>query len=136
MGCSAVLTAIEDINATIVSHKTIENAVQLINYYITELLRIRNGGVGDRKLTSAHRLIEWLLDYRQEHGPKFSLVEVYQYGPNDLRNKRAALEVVAILEQHGWIVPIDGTAEVRGSKRKQVWELREDIDDHLHILAV
>lgn len=48
-----------------------------------------------------------------------SLPDLYQRGPNAIRDSRIARRVVALLEEHGWLVPIDGGAVVNGVYRRE-----------------
>ena len=49
-----------------------------------------------------------------------ALPAIYQLGP--VRDKATAAKLVAILEDHGWLVPIVGGAEVAGQRRRQAWQ--------------
>ncbi len=41
-----------------------------------------------------------------------SLPDIYEYGPNGVRDKATATEVVYILTDHGWVRPVEGGAQI------------------------
>ena len=49
-----------------------------------------------------------------------SLPDIYKRGPSAIRGETAQ-EAVSILEDHGWLLRVEGGAEVGGARRQQVW---------------
>ena len=48
---------------------------------------------------------------------------MYQYGPNGIRDKQTAKRIASILEEHGWLIRIEGGLEVDGAHRREVWRV-------------
>jgi hypothetical protein len=53
------------------------------------------------------------------------LVDLYQRGPNAVRSKKIALEVIQTLEGHDWLERVPKGEEIDGVFRKDVWRVRE-----------
>jgi hypothetical protein len=58
---------------------------------------------------------------------RVSLPDIYQHGPNAVREKAKARKVVQVLEEHGHLLRIDGGAVIRGAKRRDAWQIVERI---------
>jgi len=69
-------------------------------------------------------LAEKLLAWARTLGAKpVYLVLVYQYGPNQIRDREIARKTIHILEDHGWLVPIPNGQEVDGAHRREAWSV-------------
>jgi hypothetical protein len=55
--------------------------------------------------------------------PLIGLPEIYQRGPNVIRDAQAAKQAVGILEDHGWLIREEGGALVKGSFRRDAWQI-------------
>jgi hypothetical protein len=64
---------------------------------------LRNQLNAVESVESVERLGPWKEEF-------VSLPDIYQKGPNAIRDKRTAVKVVAILEDHGWL---NGKSRVR-----------------------
>ena len=73
------------------------------------------------ELQLAQRLIGWLRGQWNE--PAVSLPDIYQRGPNAIRDKARAARIVSILEDHGFLVRIEGGADIEGNWRRDAWRL-------------
>ena len=71
------------------------------------------------EIARAERLLAWLQGTWPE--ALVSLPDIYQRGPSAIRDKKTAQEAVSILEDHGWLLRVEGGAEVGGARRQQVW---------------
>ena len=52
-----------------------------------------------------------------------SLPDVYRNGPRAIRDKATANRVVAILDDHGWLIRVEGGATVAGQHRRDAWKI-------------
>ena len=52
------------------------------------------------------------------------LPEIYQYGPNSIRDARKARNLMEILSDHGYALPSTNGAEFEGMIRKEAYEVR------------
>jgi hypothetical protein len=48
---------------------------------------------------------------------------IYQLGPTDVRNAKAARAATDVLEDHGWIERLEPGTVIDGKGRKEVWRL-------------
>jgi hypothetical protein len=53
----------------------------------------------------------------------FSLTDIYQYGPNGIREAKLARKIAEILQDHGYLSKIKDGAVIDGCPRKEVWRL-------------
>jgi hypothetical protein len=49
--------------------------------------------------------------------------DVVRLGPNPLRESPKARAALALLERHGWILPLDPGTLVRGATRAESWRI-------------
>jgi hypothetical protein len=72
-------------------------------------------------LRLAQRLLDWLLGTWSE--PAISLPDIYQRSLNAIGDKTTAAKLVAILEDHGWLVRIPEGAVLSGVRRRDAWRV-------------
>jgi hypothetical protein len=61
---------------------------------------------------------------RTERKKVVTLPEIYQYGPNSIRDARKARNLMEILSDHGYALPSTNGAEFEGMIRKEAYEVR------------
>ena len=108
-------------NFSRISSRYIRNSTILIQYYLNEQLRLFNSGVADPSLQEANKLLEWL---RTERKKVVTLPEIYQYGPNSIRDSKKARDLMGILVEHGYSLPLIDGAEFEGKMRREGYEVR------------
>jgi hypothetical protein len=113
---SAILTFIDDQNATHITRYSLESAIELVEYYLSEALRLHNDSVIDPDLLLADKLLKWCQQFSEVY-----LVQIYQNGPNAVRSKTVAQKLIQILESHNWLKKIDGEKLIDGKNRRAVW---------------
>lgn len=118
---AAVLALVGDIDASEVAPAVMEAGIMLAEHYVTEALRLFGAGRVRAELREAHQLLIWLLQSWTELN--VSLPDIYQCGPNSIRDAARAGGAVAILESHGWLVALPAGAEVAGKFRRKVWKI-------------
>lgn len=118
---AGVLTMFADPDAKEIKLNAAEAGVKLVLHYADEALRLFQGAQIDTKLRQAARLLDWLQQSWKD--PHVSLPDIYQKGPNFIGSRKAALEVVAVLEAHGWLERVAGGMLVAGEHRRQVWHI-------------
>jgi hypothetical protein len=117
----ATMALFNDITAEILTIEPLKQSIKLTDFYVTELLRLRNEGMTDPKLILAEKLLTWINEHWQEEN--ISLPDIYQVSINAIRNKASALEIVKILENHGWLCKNDTTIKVKGQNRRDTWKI-------------
>lgn len=122
---AATLALFADLKTEGIQREVLADAITIAEFYGNEALRIRDGAGSDTKLEQAEALRRWLSDDWQES--VISLPDIYQFGsPRSVRSKEAAMSLVAILADHGWLVPAS-PQKVAGKFRRQVWTvIREE----------
>jgi hypothetical protein len=118
---AAVLSLVVDLRCREVDVSCVERGIDLAQHYAAEALRLFDLGASRPDLVRAERLLGWLTGIWTE--PLVSLPDIYQLGPNAIRDKKSAAETVALLEEHGWLVRLPGGAIVRGTRRQDVWRI-------------
>lgn len=66
-------------------------------------------------------MLAWL--QKQWDDPCISLPDLYQFGPNPVRDLKTARDVVRGLENHGWLVPVETSVEIKGKRRREAWRI-------------
>jgi hypothetical protein len=116
------ILAITDIPDTgIINADRLTAGIGLVRYYLGEALRLFDNGAVDPELSLAQRLLEWLM-LRQK--PIISLVEIYRYGPSQVRNAKTARKLMEVLWEHGWVKPCGQPVELEGIQRRDTWAIR------------
>ena len=113
---AGVLALLQDAGVREIGVIEIESAIALMDYYLTEVLRIQAAGVADPDIQLAERLLRWLSDY-----PHVCLPDIYQRGPAGIRDADTARRIIHILEKHRWLARVPNGMELGGTYRRDVW---------------
>jgi hypothetical protein len=118
---ASVLALVDNVDAGEISSEYIQAGIVLAQHYAAEALRWFGGSRLDPLLISADRTRLWLLnDWPQS---LVSLPDIYQLGPNSVRDANTAQKVIDVLVEHGWLVEVPGGAIVAGKRRRDVWKI-------------
>jgi hypothetical protein len=117
---AAVLTLINDSEAGNVAAAEIEAGILLAQHYAAEAMRLFGASRVSDDLREAQQLLAWL--QTGWHESLVSLPDIYQRGPNSIRDKACARRAVTLLVEHGWLVQVPG-CEVDGIFRREVWRI-------------
>lgn len=118
---AATLSLVENPRSDVIDLAHAENGIALARYYLAEAVRLYNAQKTNRRLSLAQTVLDWL--HTQWEHDVVSLPDLYQRGPDRVRNKDTAYQIVRTLEDHHWLVQIPGGAEVAGTKRREVWRI-------------
>jgi hypothetical protein len=118
---AAVLALVGDIAACEIGPEAVDGGIDLAQHYAAEALRLFDAAAVKPEIVRAERLLQWLLEVWEE--PLVSTPDVYQFGPNAIRDKRTAHDAIAILEEHGSLIRVDSGGMVRGVRRQEVWRI-------------
>jgi hypothetical protein len=121
---AAVLMLVDNIEARHIDLETFERAVRLAEYYTREALRLFEAGYASPELRRAEALRKWLL---QHDAPHIGLAEIYQNGPKMVRDAATARAAVAVLVDHGWLVPVAGPSRVKGKSVREAWSIVKEV---------
>ena len=117
---AAVPALVADITAAVLGPEFMAAGIMLAQHYAAEALRLFEASRVNADLMLAQRLLDWL---RQWPGPAISLPDIYQKGPNAIRDKATAARLVGILTDHGHLHQIDGGADIGGHHRRDAWQI-------------
>jgi hypothetical protein len=117
---AAVLALVADIEAREISEKQMADGITLAGHYLAEAQRLFEVGRINCDLFLAQKLLDWLL---AREGDLVSLPDIYQCGPASIRDKTVAGKLVAILMDHGWLVRVEGSTEIDGKRRRDVYRV-------------
>lgn len=117
---AGVLALIQDVTAPEIGAVEVESAIALMDYYLTEVLRLQAAGIADPDLQLAEKLRAWCSGRSTIH-----LREVYQFGPSGIRDAETVRKMVNILVKHGWLVKLPDGLEIDGVQRREVWRVVE-----------
>jgi hypothetical protein len=118
---AAVLTLVRDIDAGEINAAEMAAGIELVQHYAGEALRPHGGSRISADLRLAQRVLDWLLHQWSE--PAIALPDLYQRGPNAIREGATARKIVGILDEHGWLVKIPEGAEIAGVRRRDAWRI-------------
>lgn len=93
----------------------INRAIEIIEYYLIERLRLDSYCCIDFSLLTAQKVLDWA---EAKGKPGVLLKELYQFGPPDVRSKEKASAILKILEDHGRAFPVPAREIEEGAKGK------------------
>ena len=117
---AAIIEAFEDLSSDAVGSDKMKAGIELIEHYLAEALRIYASIKDSPELRLAEETLEWL---SQRSESLFSVPDLYQRGPHAIRSAKKAKTILALLQEHGWIVSVGGGAIINGVKRREVYKL-------------
>jgi hypothetical protein len=117
---AAVAMLMQNIEAGELGSHEMEAGIVLAQHYAAEAMRLFGAGCVSSDLREAQLLLSWLLTTWAE--PLVSLPDIYQRGPNAIRDKARAHCAVIILVDHGWLFAAPA-GEVAGTFRREVWRV-------------
>jgi len=115
---AGILTLVDNPEAPEIAEHHAVAARDLVAYFLSESYRLNERARQDPDLRLAERLLDWL----QHLGRPVSLVEIYQCGPNPLRDAKCARHIARIIEEHGHIESVTDIL-YRGQFRSEGWRL-------------
>ena len=119
---AAVLAWWEDQDAHDIDAETMRNAIQIVDWFGKEALRLHNSGRISQETMDAEKLRQWF--FKKWLKPNISIPDICHDGPNSLRVASHAKKLVKVLVDHGWLVPIPGGAVVNGVRRREAWTIQ------------
>jgi len=117
---AGVLHTIDGVG-TMITAKTIEQGITLVQWYLEEALRLHGAAQGNPDLVLAKTLLEWM---QGRSGSVVPVADIYQCGPNQIRDKATAEKALMLLADHGWTRRVEGGADIDGKHHREAWEVR------------
>ena len=119
---AAVLALVDDLHVSSISLEWMKAGIALMTHYLNEALRLFSAGAISPELVRAQKLLVWLQERRKK---EITLVEIYRFGPNDIRDAKTARAAMAILVEHGWATRLKNGAAFEGVTRREAWRISE-----------
>jgi hypothetical protein len=98
---AAVLTIVEQPDASTIETEAMIAACELMTWYVFEALRLSGAHRQPPALRNAIKLLEWLKTKRKT---EVTRSEIMQFGPACVRQKAEADAAAAVLEEHEWLI--------------------------------
>jgi hypothetical protein len=117
---ATVLALVDNFCVGEVGPAEMEAGILLAQHYAAEAMRLFGASRVSSDLHEARQLLTWLLTNWSK--PLVSLPDIYQRGPNSIREATRARRLVAILVEHGWLIPMPG-GDVGCTSRREVWRI-------------
>jgi len=124
---AGTLALVDDLNSPAITIQHVKNGIILARFYLTEALRLFHTAKTNPDLVLAEKVLTWLRTRECADKHLVSLSDVYQMGPNAVRDKATAAKIMQILTEHFWVRPLEGGAEIGGVKRRQAWEVHPNV---------
>lgn len=118
---AAVFELMDNVEAAFISDDAMGRGIAIARYYAGEALRMFDNGSSSEEIKRAEKLLKWL--HHSYKKPVVGLSQIYQYGPNSIRDAAKAREAIHILQQHHWLHPIQGGALIDGKRHREAWEV-------------
>ncbi|HEV7736673.1 MAG TPA: DUF3987 domain-containing protein, partial [Chlamydiales bacterium] len=125
---SGSLTLLENPCRTEIGIEYIQRGILLMDYYLSERLRIHGFASLNPELVCAFSLLKWL--WKQGHD-RVGLSTIYQLSPASLglRTAENSRSIMSILSSHGWAIPTSNLL-IRDKKHKEGWIIRPEAPEH------
>ncbi len=119
---AAIITTIElkQVDGGEFGSDAISSGIEIVRYHIAEALRLFEATQASNELIAAQKLLTWLQTSWDEE--LVSLRDIYQLGPNAIRNKATSSKLVDILVDHGWLIDA-GPGEIKGVNRRETFRI-------------
>jgi hypothetical protein len=109
---------VDNIDAGEIGPAEMGAGIALAQHYVVEAIRLFGASRVTGELREAQQLLDWLLTSWPK--PLVSLPDIYQRGPNSIRDKACAHRAVTVLADHGWLITAP-PGEIDGIFRRDVW---------------
>ncbi|WP_394227583.1 hypothetical protein [Paracoccus marcusii] len=104
-----------------------EQAITLARFYLKEASRLAGAANLSGEIGRAEALRKWLREkWTKRH---VTVRDVLQRGPGSLRESPKAKAALRILEEHGWLTPLEPGTIVDGRACKEAWQIVEGVSD-------
>lgn len=120
---AGILAMIDEPDTNKIEEDYIERGIKLVNYYLSEILRIQGYLTINPELVLAQKTLEHFWDRGQKMVP---LADVYQKGPSSIRQAKKARDIMRILQEHGWAEACSKGIVIEGKKHQEAWRIKSN----------
>jgi hypothetical protein len=119
---AGVLALVDDPDAREITADVFDRAAIIGEFYTSEAKRLFEAGAGSPEIRDAERLLAWIKTHWRDS--LIGLRAIYRQGPNSIRDAATAKKAVAMLEDHGWLIRVDGAGHiVDGQPVREAWRI-------------
>ncbi len=123
---AGVLAMTENSAARQIEVETIRRAGELALWHLSESVRL----AGTAELSLEVRNAEALLGWCHETGRQYLYSRAaLRLGPSCIRERKLFSNAMAVLEEAGWALPVEGGMELDGARRRDVWRITPASED-------
>jgi hypothetical protein len=115
---AAVLTLMSQGDAIAVDRETMRSAVELVQFYLREHVRLAGAAAVSLEIGNAVKLQEWL---KRTGRRDVTARNIMQKGPYAIREAPAAKAALRTLLEHGWLVTDDGSRYLVPAAALEEW---------------
>ena len=119
---AAVLTLWADMGAQAIGPEAMDNGIALARFYLLEAARLAGAARISAGVAKAEALRLWMLSPSWGK-PWIRPRDILRLGPNSLRESPEVKRAVAVLEENGWLIPLDPGTVIEGKKCRQAWAI-------------
>lgn len=117
---AGILALTENLDTGVINKPALEAGIELVQFYIGEALRLHQGRADDPDIVLAEKVLAW----GRARGGRFGATELYQFGPNAIRDKQTALRILNLLADHGLARTLPDRCIIDGKSYRHAWEVR------------
>lgn len=118
---AGIQTIFADEDAHEVTPEAMSNGIGMMDWYLSEMLRITDTGRPNEELCQAKELLSWICKkWQEDFIDKRTLMK---NGPGHLRDGNTLSRCIQKLEEHGWLVRETGRQVIGGSVSKTFWRV-------------
>jgi hypothetical protein len=118
---AGVLTIYADPEADAVALSAMQNAIKLTIWYLREAQRLLDSGQVPEDLLLAEALRTWLVEHWTED--QIDVRTIVRLGPKRLRTAERTRQLFKVLEDHGWLIPVEAGRRVAGRSVRAAWRV-------------
>ena len=122
---AGVLTLVENPDVGVIQREAIERATELVLYHLDEAARIVGTASVPPTIKHAEMLLAWCWATRRT---LLYSGDALRNGPPAIRTAEAFNKAAEQLEQSGWAAWAEGGKVLDGKHRKNVWQIRPEVD--------
>jgi len=97
------------------------NGIGMMEWYLSEMLRITDTGRPNEELCTAEELRSWICE--KWHEDFIDKRTMMKNGPGHLRDGNTLFRCIQKLEEHGWLVRGTGKQVIGGANSKTFWRV-------------
>lgn len=117
---AATLALWPNITANHIDDTALGNATLLVRYYLVESLRLRSMAATHGLLRLAQRVLDWM-ERKWAEPAIFASVIYNDCTVREVRNRKTALQIIRLLEEHGHLHRLSDKTYISGATRREAW---------------